>query len=140
MKKLNQICVIIFGLCLLFLCSCSVYNSKTSTAEQAINTNNKVKIHTVDQSVYKFKELEIKENVLIGITKKNSKTAQKYPAKTAVMDIDKNLVGISLDIQNINEIYTKNKTVSTILSIGIPVIVTFVAFLVLVATSLPVSY
>ena len=140
MKKLNQKLVVFFGLCLLFLCSCSVYHSKTSTAEQAVNTNNKVKIHTVDQSVYKFKELEMKDNVLLGITKKNSKTAQKYPAKTAVLDIDKNLVGIPLNLQNIKEIHTKNNTISTILSIGIPVIVTFVALLVLVATSLPVSY
>lgn len=140
MVKLNQLRLVYCGFLLLVLCNCSIYHSKPATVEEAVKSNNKVKVYTTESSVYKFRELEMKDNTLLGITKKGVKTAKNHPLKNDLVVIKKNLIGIPLQPENIREIHTKNKAMSTIVSVGVPVIISFGALLGVAAATLPPGY
>ncbi len=66
-------------LCLLFVClfqSCKVYDTDSRSQQEAIDSELKVKILTVDGSTYKFKKLIIEDEQLIGFASPNSKEAK----------------------------------------------------------------
>ena len=96
-----------------FLCSilillqgCTVYKSTSISMEHAVQNETKVKVKTNSGEKYKFSRIGIKDGNYFGVTK--SKGA---------------MVKIPLDEKSINTVNEKDKTLSTVLSIGIPVII-----------------
>ena len=103
-KQLKSIALILSVL-ILFQ-GCTVYKSTPITIEQATKEEQKVKILTKNNVKLKFKRIVVENEKLYGVRK--------------VDGIDVNLV---LDRNSIDTIRAKDKTLSTILSIGIPVII-----------------
>lgn len=66
-----------------------------------------------------------------GIAKANWNSNLVYSDKEKIERYSKNLNSYPLEIQNIKGIYTKNRVVSTILTIGIPVILVTTAIIVI---------
>ena len=113
---------------LILMQSCSVYHSKTATIDEAVAANSKVKIYTTDNQKYKFDKLIKEESKIYGFKKINtsnrSATKSRIELASNIKEIDVNTglakILIPFDIE---EIHTKNKTLSTIISIGIPVVI-----------------
>ena len=66
-----------FLLAIIFLFqSCKVYHNKTATVDEAVRSFKRVKINSYGNHVYKFENLQIKEEQLYGLAKRSSKTAE----------------------------------------------------------------
>ena len=122
-------------LALLFLFqSCSVYHSGTADIEEAVAAENKVKIIAEDGTKYKFKKLKYEEDRLLGVTRLNSSTAEKVAGMSTEIE-GKNLL-VDLSEMPIRKIKIRNNTLSTVINIGIPVIIAGVAFMFYVVDAL----
>lgn len=91
------------GIAMLFQ-SCTVYKSTLITLDKAVQTESKVKIRTIDDENLKFNKIVLENGNYVGM-KKN----------------DGNWVKTPLDENNIATIREKDKALSTILIIAIPV-------------------
>ena len=91
---------------LILLQGCTVYKSTPITIEQVAIGEQKVKVITKHNTKLKFKKVVIENEKLYGVRK--------------VDGID---VKLLLDRNSIDTIKAKDKTLSIILSIGIPVII-----------------
>lgn len=91
---------------LVFFQGCTVYRSVPVSLEQATQNESKVKVRTKRNDKLKFKRIGVEDGNYYGV-KKSKGVIVKTP-------LDSNF------IDSINE---KNRTLSTILSIGIPVII-----------------
>lgn len=111
--------------------SCTVYHSASVDIEDAVQSQNKVKVLTNTSKTYKFKKIIAKDNLYYGIAKANRNSNLVYSDKEKIESYFKNLNSYPLEIQNIKGIYTKNRVVSTILSIGMPVILITTAIIVI---------
>ncbi len=129
---------ILFGFFIL-LQSCTVYHSTSTDIGHAVQSQNKVKVKTNSKESYKFKKIIEKDNLYYGIAKANSNPVMNYSGKEKVELYSKNLNSYPIELQNIKEIYTKNRELSTILSIGIPVVIVTTAIIV-IAQSLDWSF
>lgn len=108
---------------LMLMQSCRVYHSKTSTVDEAVMSQKRVKIKSQIDQTYTFNYLIKEGGQLYGITKRKSETAKKLFAQINEDKSFDKFVGILLPNENIKEIHVHNKTLSTILSIGIPVVI-----------------
>ncbi len=102
--------------------SCTVYHSTPATREQALKSNDKVKIKSTDSEVYKFLEISEQDDELYGMTTKNSYTAKMLSDQIDIDNSDKKHVKILLIKENIASFHLKNKTGSTIATVAIPVV------------------
>jgi len=91
---------------LILLQGCTVYKSVPISIEQAVQNESKVKVFTKNNNKLKFKRIINVDGKLYGVRN--------------LEGIDRNL---SLDRNSIETIKEKNKTLSTILSIAIPVVI-----------------
>ncbi|MEN8187697.1 MAG: hypothetical protein ABFR05_11260 [Bacteroidota bacterium] len=107
---------------LMILQGCSVYHSKIATVDQAVQSNNKVKVETSSNNNYIFNELIKEGDVVYGIAKKNSATAKLLSENIVDINYGKKHVKILLSEEYYNQIHTKNQTLSTVLSIGVPLL------------------
>jgi len=93
--------------------SCGIYNSRTSTKEDAILSENRVKVKSTTNARYRFLKLIEEENQLYGIAKRQSSKSKQVYNDNIVNEnkLDKN-VKILLTDDLINEIhlYSKGKT------------------------------
>ena len=133
MKKIFPFLVLLF-----FLQSCSVYQAGSPSVEEAVAANNKVRIVTADNQKLKFRRLEMEDDLLTGITKAESNTAKKLAGMPS--QSQGRYVQIDLSQIDIEEIKLRNNTLSTILNIGVPVVVAFTGLLVLATSILPPGY
>ena len=101
--------------------NCVVYHSKTTTLDEAVHSGQRVKIITKNSNTYKFKSLQKKDGQLVGLLKKNSSTVKKFDTFQDTIKYKHHFVPVLISENSIKEIHLKNKTLSTILSIGIPV-------------------
>ncbi len=108
---------------LMTLQSCSVYYTKTVSVDEALLSDNKVKIITTSNDIYKFKKLQTEDDQIYGVAKKTSSTAKKFSNEIVSVDSDSKFVRISLEEITINEIHLKNKGASTAVSVAIPVVI-----------------
>jgi hypothetical protein len=119
---------------LMLMQSCNVYHSKTSTVDDAIEYNSKIKAVTFYDDTYKFHDLIREEGQLYGLAKKYSTTAKKLETLIVNETLGDRYVKISVLENTIKGYYLKNKTVSTILT-GIAFIpVLFIMWTVIVFT------
>ena len=129
MRKLSLLLSLV-----LVLHSCSVYHSGTASIEEAVAAENKVKLVAEDGTKYKFRKLETAEGKLLGITRLNSSTAEKVAGMPA--EIEGKKLKVDLSEMSIEKIKIRNNTLSTLINVGVPVIVAGVAFMFYVVDAL----
>jgi len=112
--------LILIGVFQLFQ-NCTIYKGSSVDIETAVQENTGAVVITQDGKRLKFKKLIKTEEHLIGIVKKNG--TKRYLDKNK-FDFEKRerLQKYMIDSLAINEIYPKNKTASTLVSIGIIII------------------
>jgi hypothetical protein len=102
-------------LAIILLQGCVVYHKASVGLEEAVSAATRVKIKTVDDKKVKLKKVVLEEGRYYGI--KNNRGE---------------LVRIPLDEKTISTLHLKNKTLSTIINIGVPAAV--VGFVIYVST------
>lgn len=90
----------LFFSALIFFQGCTVYKSTPVSIEQAVQNESKVKVITKSNEKFKFNRIRIEDSNYYGYNSKER---------------------IPLDQNNIDTIKEKNKTLSTVLNIVIPV-------------------
>lgn len=110
------------GILLLFLgmTACSVYHQDSAGVDNAIESKNRIKVETTENRVFELKELRRENGQLIGIAGKNSETAKLMFDRPLV--VEGNLVKIPLKDEEIRAIHLKNKKMSNIVNIGVPIV------------------
>jgi len=91
---------------MIFLLSCTVYKSTTVTLNEAYKSQTKVKVLTSDNETLIFKRIDFIDGKYYGVSKK----------------VDQ-LEAAPLDNNNVNSIRILNKTASTVLNVGVPLII-----------------
>lgn len=112
----------IFLMFLITFQSCSVYHSKTATIDEAVQSNNKVKVITVSNDILKLHKLKLEDGQIYGVLKKGSETAEKLSDQGVIKYSNSKYEKIPIKESSIKEIHLKNKALSTVLSITIPVV------------------
>ena len=107
---------------LMTLQSCSIYYSKTASVDEAIQSDNKVKVITSTNDTYKFKKIKRENNQIYGVVKKRSKTAETLSDLGIIKNSDSKTVTIFLEDITVKEFYLKNKGASTGIAVGIAVV------------------
>jgi hypothetical protein len=106
---------------LILVQGCTVYKSTGVTLEQAMKEENKVKVETTSGEKLKFKRIGFNNDSYYGVKKQKGEIIKTH-----------------LDPNFINNIKEKDKTLSTVLSIGIPLII--VGGLITIAASSSFSF
>jgi len=114
--------VSLFLIYLITLQSCSVYHSKTASLDEAIRSDNKVKVITSSDEIYKLQKLQKENDQIYGVIKKGSSTAERLYDQGIIKDNKSKYVNLLLPKNTIKEIHLKNKSLSTVLTIAIPVV------------------
>lgn len=107
---------------LISLQSCTVYHSSTASVEEAIRSENKVKIKSPDYETYNFVKLQKINDELYGYAKRESETSRLLSSRITPKYSDKKNVSILLSDELIQTIHLKNKSASTAISVAIPVV------------------
>ena len=107
---------------LITLQSCSVYHSKLASVDEAIQSVNKVKVITASNDTYRFEKLQKENDQIYGVVKKGTETAIKLYEQGIMKDNISEYVTVLLEDGTIKQIYLKNKTLSTVLTITIPIV------------------
>ena len=90
--------------------SCKIYDSKSSTKEDALLFGGKVKVKSVSNTSYKFEKLILENDTLYGVGKKlNSKSKIEYNKNIVNKNPSDKYVNIQLTDSLINEIHQFNK-------------------------------
>ena len=105
---------------LLLFQSCTVYHSNTSSVDQAIASNNKVKVDGSEDFSYKFKKIERINGEIYGLTKTKSNTNKRLRGRETKESQIKNNIYLKLSEEDIQTIHLKNKTASTVVTILVP--------------------
>lgn len=121
----------IFFMFLITLQSCVVYHSKTATVDEAIQSDDKIKVITDSNDIYKLHKLKKEDGQIYGVVKKGSETAKRLSDQGLIKYSDSKYETILLTENTINEIHLKNKTLSTVLSVAIPVVGVVAIFAIL---------
>ena len=112
--KLHFRIITLFFSILIFFQGCTVYKSANVTLEQAVIADTKVKIKTNDNRTLKFKRIAFEDGSYYGIneTYKDDPFEQKNKA----------LIKTHIDVEYIENMRIKNKTMSIILPLAIPIV------------------
>ena len=121
-----------------FIQSCRVYHSSTASIDEAVQSNDKVKLEAAEDT-YVFQELQRENGNIYGITKRKSVTADLLSAQIVEDTKDQKNVKILLRNDQLNNIHLQNKTMSTLATIGIPLVVVGV-ILIIAANSMDFNF
>ena len=102
--------------------SCVAYHSSTASIDEAIQSNDKIKLEATEDT-YEFQELQRENGNIYGITKRKSVTADLLSAQIVEDTKDQKNVKILLRNDQLNNIHLQNKTMSTLATVGIPLVV-----------------
>jgi hypothetical protein len=108
---------------LMTLQSCSVYYSKTASVDEALLSDNKVKVITTTNDIYKFKKLQSENDQIYGVIKKRSTKGENLWDQGLLEDYDAKYGKLLLEEISINGIHLKNKGASTAITVAIPVVI-----------------
>ena len=108
---------------LILLQSCSAYHNYTSSIDEAIATNNKIKTDLSNEDSYKFIKLVRLENEIYGVAKKKSPVSKKLNTQVVDSQYEGKYNLIKLNEADLQNIHLKNKGASTALTIAIPVVI-----------------
>ena len=118
--------------------SCSVYHSSTANIDEAIQSNDKIKLVSATDT-YVFQELIRENGNIYGITKRKSMTADLLSDQITVDTKGQKYVKILLRNDQLNNIYLQNKTMSTLATIALPVVIVGV-IVIIAANSISPSF
>ncbi len=129
MKAVNPMlrCVAFLSSILILFQSCSVYHSSTSSVDQAISSQSKVKVKVDQDDPYIFKRLERHNKNVYGVVNVNSATFRRLREQVIDPDYEKKSALILLNDQDLKNIHEKNYGLSTAINIAVPVILVGVA-------------
>lgn len=123
-------------LCLIFLIqSCSIYHAESINLQQAEELNKDVRITTKNGDKLKFKSIEEEGGDYFGLTRLKSKTSKELQKMGLIGRETGKLYAFGLETLNIQKIQEKNKTVSTLGTVGLVVTGIFVIILIVAAIS-----
>ena len=108
---------------LILLQSCTVYHTATASVDEAIQSNNKVKVDIEMDDPYRFKEIKVFENEYYGLVKVNSDTYKRLTNRKKMDSDSEKFKYVQVYEQELGDIHLKNKGASTALNVGIPVLV-----------------
>jgi len=108
---------------LMTLQSCSVYYSKTASVDEAILSDNKVKVITTNNDIYKFEKLQTENDQIYGVLKQKSTKGENLLDQGLLKDYDGKYGKLLLSKDAIQAIHLKNKGASTAVTIAIPVVI-----------------
>lgn len=113
------------GICLSILMtlqSCRVYKTQKVSATDAVISEKRILVKDIYDRKFKFKKLVYENETLYGLAKKNTYTAKTLDLAIEGPKIDNRYVKIKLDEKRIREYHEHNKTLSLLLSLGVPAI------------------
>lgn len=124
MKNSRQkVIVLVGGIVVLFLSGCNVYHTGAANIDQALESENRVKVETTDNRIYEFKELRRENGQLFGITRWNSETSQYMFDRVQLMEGKKGKnVKIPLTEEEVRAVYLKNRKASRWVNYGVPLV------------------
>ncbi len=102
--------------------SCVAYHSSAASIDEAVQSNGKIKLKATEDT-YVFQELQRENGNIYGITKRKSVTADLLSSQIVADTKDQKNVKILLRDDQLNNIHLQNKTMSTLATIGIPLVV-----------------
>lgn len=102
--------------------NCTVYRGSSVTIDSAIDQNTKVVVHTEKGEKLKFKKLLKSDQDLIGVVSKQ-KTIDYLQEKGFDYEQYGKFRHYLIDSLEIDKIYPKNKTVSTLVNVGVSLLV-----------------
>ncbi len=105
LKKQLKVVALFFSVSILFQ-GCTVYKSANVTLDQAVIANTKVRIKTNDNQTLKYKNVEAENGIYYGL-----------------MNYENSWVKTPINEDNIDKVQVKDKTLSTILTVAIPVVI-----------------
>ena len=108
--KIHLKAVALFFSILILLQGCTVYKEANVSLEEAVRTDNKIKITTNDNQTLKFQKIGFEDGLYFGIKKIKGEMAKS-----------------KIEQENIKSVKLQDKPTSTILTIGIPVVILGVA-------------
>ena len=103
--------------------SCNIYYSKTATMDEAIQSDNRVKIITSTNDIYKFKKLQKEDDQIYGVIKKGSNKAEDLMDQGLLEDYNDKYEKLLLSKVTIQKIHIKNKKASTAVNVVVPVVI-----------------
>ncbi|MFH6770164.1 hypothetical protein V8G56_15540 [Gaetbulibacter aquiaggeris] len=103
--KIYSKAIALFCTMLIFFQSCTVYKSKPISIESAVQNENKVKVKTKSGETFRFSRIGIEDDNYYGVSKNKG-----------------TVVKTALNEKSINSIKEKDKTLSTVLTIGLPIV------------------
>jgi len=86
-------------------------------------SENKVKIDLNQDDTYKFERLYRFENDIYGLVRLNSDTYTRLSSRESKESEFKTLKYVQLYDNELDNLHLKNKTTSTLISVGVPVVV-----------------
>ena len=108
---------------LMLLQSCTVYHKTTGSVDEAIASDNKVRLDIEMDDPYRFKKIKFFENEYYGLAKVNSDTYKRLTNRKKMDSEKEKFKYVQVYEQELGNIHLKNKGASTALNVGIPVIV-----------------
>ena len=108
---------------LVLLQSCSVYHKSTCSVDEAIRNNSKVKISVTNDDPYILKRLERHDSLVYGVANTNSSTYKRLREQVKDHNYEGKYALIQMQEQDLKNIHEKNTGASTVISIGVPVVV-----------------
>ncbi|MCZ6702632.1 MAG: hypothetical protein O6940_06280 [Ignavibacteria bacterium] len=126
MKTINLKWITIAFSALMLLQGCRVYHKTNVTVDEAITSSNRIKAKTFVEVTYVFNDLLRDDGQLYGLAKRNSSTAKKLSTQIVDKNRGDKYVKIAVLENTIKEYHLQNKTLSTILTVAIPVVVIIV--------------
>ncbi|UNZ00387.1 hypothetical protein MQE36_08615 [Zhouia spongiae] len=118
-KYIKQLYIVIVSATLLH--SCSIYRSQNSSIDDAVSSRQKVLVLNTNLERFHFKRLLFQKDSLYGVASKNSKEAKRLSDLISAEKYNDKYLKIYLPEKDIYEIRQKNKSLSTAISIAIPV-------------------
>lgn len=106
--------------CLILLTGCNVYHSGSASVEEAVESDSRVQVVTTDNRFFEFRRLQLENGELIGLTSPGSDAAKALSYYRQVPN--GKTIKIILPEEDIREIHLKNKKMSSIVNIGVPIV------------------
>lgn len=122
MKTINRFQWIAISLSILMLLqSCKVYHGNTVSMEEAVASTKRILVKDYSTGTYKFDGLLLEKGQLYGFTKKGSATTKLLNEQVVEINSKLKYVKIHLPENTIKSYHLQNRTMSTLLTVLIPV-------------------
>jgi hypothetical protein len=123
LRKFVRLASLIFTI-LILTQSCTVYKEGTYSLEQAVKTDNKVKLKTIENKTIKYKKVEFANGGFYGIKNK------------------RHMIRIPIEENHIKYVKLQDKSLSTIVTIAAPIVVigAIIGIRSLIADSINIGY